>query len=184
MNSLLGGQFSSRVNMNLREEKGYTYGARTGFDWRRGAGPFSASAGVQTAVTRESIDEFLKELKGVRGAIPVTGKELEYNKQSVIRRFPAGFETADQISNQLANVVIYGLPDSYFNDYIGKINALTLEDINRVSNKYLDPSKMAIVIVGDRNVIEPKLRQIEGLGTTITYLDTEGNPASVVKSEQ
>ncbi|HZH34780.1 MAG TPA: pitrilysin family protein, partial [Pyrinomonadaceae bacterium] len=105
MNSLLGGQFSSRVNMNLREEKGYTYGARTSFDWRRGAGPFSASAGVQTAVTRESIDEFLKELKGVRGAIPVTGKELEYNKQSVIRRFPAGFETADQISNQLANVV-------------------------------------------------------------------------------
>jgi zinc protease len=175
MNSILGGQFSARVNMNLREDKGYTYGARSGFSFRKGAGPFSASAGVQTAVTKESVNEFIKELNGIRGAIPVTQAELEYNKQSMIRRFPAGFETTNQIAGQLSNVVVYDLPDSYFNDYIAKINAVTLEDINRVSNKYLTPEKMAIVIVGDKKVIEPKLKEINGLGDSIIYLDTDGN---------
>jgi zinc protease len=177
MNSLLGGQFTSRVNMNLREEKGYTYGARTGFDFRKGAGPFSASAGVQTAVTKESVQEFLKELNGVRGAVPVTAKELEYNKQSLIRRYPSGFETVGQIGAQLSGLVIYGLPDTYFNDYISRINAVTVEDVNRVANKYLTPSKMAILVVGDRKVIEPKLREIENI--EINFLDTEGQPLNV-----
>jgi zinc protease len=184
MNSMLGGQFSSRVNMNLREEKGYTYGARTGFEWRRGTGPFTASAGVETAVTKESVAEFLKELRGIRGEIPVTPKELEYNKQSLIRRFPAGFETVDQIAGQLATAVIYNLPDTYFNDYISRINSISVEDVSRVANKYLDPSKMAIVIVGDRKLIEPGLRELQDVGTTVTFLDNEGNPASVAKSEQ
>ncbi len=126
MNSLLGGQFTSRINMNLREDKGYTYGARSGFAFRRGAGPFTASAPVQTAVTAESVIEFLKEINGVRGEIPVTQTELEYNKQSLIRRFPSGFETVDQIASQLGNVVTYDLPETYFNDYITRINAVTL----------------------------------------------------------
>ena len=176
MNSILGGQFSARVNMNLREEKGYTYGARTGWGFRRGAGPFSADADVQTAVTKESVQEFLKELNGIRGAIPVTPQELEYNKQSLIRRFPAGFETVGQVSGQLSNLVVYGLPDSYFNDYIRNIQAVTVEDVNRVANKYLTPDRMAILIVGDRSVVEPRLKEIEGLGSTIRILDPEGNP--------
>ena len=175
MNSLLGGQFTSRINMNLREDKGYTYGARSGFAFRRGAGPFTASAPVQTAVTAESVIEFLKEIKGVRGEIPVTQTELDYNKQSLIRRFPSGFETVDQIASQLGNVVTYDLPETYFNDYITRINAVTLDDINRVANKYLTPDKMAILIVGDRKVIEPKLKEIKGLGNSIVYLDAEGN---------
>jgi zinc protease len=176
MNSILGGQFSARVNMNLREDKGYTYGANTGYSYRRGAGPFQASADVQTAVTKESVQEFLKELNGIRGAIPVTQAELDYNKQSLIRRFPQGFETGGQISNQLANLVVYGLPDSYFNDYITKVQSVTIEDVNRVANKYLTPDQMAILIVGDKAVIEPKLKEIEGVGTSIRFLDTEGNP--------
>ena len=175
MNTLLGGGFTSRINMNLREDKGYTYGARSGFAFRRGAGPFTASAPVQTAVTAESVLEFLKEIKGVRGEIPVTQAELDYNKQSLIRRFPSGFETVDQIASQLGNVVTYDLPDTYFNDYITRINSVTLDDINRVANKYLTPEKMAILIVGDRNVIEPKLKEIKGLGDSIVYLDAEGN---------
>ena len=175
MNSLLGGQFTSRINMNLREDKGYTYGARSGFAFRRGAGPFTASAPVQTAVTAESVIEFLKEINGVRGEIPVTQTELDYNKQSLIRRFPSGFETIDQIASQLGNVVIYDLPDTYFNDYITRINAVSLDDVNRVANKYLTPDKMAILIVGDRKVIEPKLKEIKGLGDSIVYLDADGN---------
>ena len=175
MNSILGGQFSSRVNLNLREEKGYTYGARTGLSYRRGAGPFTASADVQTAVTKESVAEFIKEIKGIRGELPVSQSELEYNKQSLIRAYPRGFETVGQISGQLSNLIVYGLPDSYFNDYISKVNAVTLADVNRVANKYLTPDKLAIVVVGDRKVIEPGLKE---LNYPITLLDTDGNPVS------
>ena len=175
MNTILGGGFTSRINMNLREDKGYTYGARSGFIFRRGAGPFSASGDIQTAVTKEAIVEFMKELNGIRGGRPVTQKELDYNKQSLIRRYPSGFETVGQISGQLANLVTYGLPDSYFNEYISKVNAVTIEDVDRVAKKYLDPSKMAIVIVGDRKVIEPGLKE---LGYSITILDADGKPVS------
>ncbi|HZH34715.1 MAG TPA: insulinase family protein, partial [Pyrinomonadaceae bacterium] len=111
MNDMLGGSFSSRLNMNLREEKGYTYGAGSGFGFRRGAGPFTASAGVQTAVTKESVIEFMRELNGIRGERPITQEELETSKQSLIRGMPQGFETNGQIANQLANLVTYDLPD-------------------------------------------------------------------------
>lgn len=175
MNAILGGGITSRISMNLREDKGYTYGANSGFQFRRGPGPFRAGGDIQTAVTKEAVIEFMKELNGIRGPVPATQAELEYNKQSIIRRFPAGFETVGAISNQLSNLVVYGLPDSYFNDYISKVNAVTLDDVNRVAKKYLDPEKMAIVIVGDRKVIEPGLKEIPGLGTKIRYLDADGN---------
>ncbi len=173
MNSILGGAITSRISMNLREDKGYTYGANSGLQYRRGAGPFRAGGDMQTAVTKESVQELLKEIIGIRGGIPVTEKELDYNKQSTIRRFPSGFESVGGISAQLANLYVYDLPDSYFNDYIAKINSVTLADVNRAANKYIDPSKMAIVIVGDRKVIEPGLKE---LGFPITILDSEGNP--------
>lgn len=175
MNSILGGGGTARLFMNLREDKGYTYGAYSRFTPRRGAGPFSASGEIQTISTKEAVQEFLKEINGIRGARPVTQTELDVNKQSFIRRFPSAFETVGGISNQLAALVVYGLPDSYFNDYIQKIGAVSLADVNRVANKYLDPSKMAIVIVGDRKVIEPGLKE---LGQPISILDTDGNVAT------
>ena len=178
MNTMLGGQFTSRVNMNLRENKGYTYGARTSFDYRRGAGPFAASAGVQTAVTKESVAEFLKELRGIRGEIPITAAELEFSKQAIIRGFPRGFETPQQIANRLADVVAYDLPDNYFNEFITKVRAVTLDDVKRAANRYLDPAKMAILVVGDRQVIEPALRSLADIGTTVTLIDAEGRTAS------
>jgi zinc protease len=174
MNAILGGGITSRISMNLREDKGYTYGANSGFVYRRGAGPFRAGGDIQTSVTKEAVIEFMKELKGIQGEIPVTQRELEYNKQSIIRRFPAGFETNFAISNQLSNLVVYGLPDTYFNDYIAKVNAVTLDDVNRVAKKYLDPDKMAIVIVGDRKVIEPGLKTIPTWGSTLRILDLDG----------
>jgi zinc protease len=172
MNTILGGGFTSRINMNLREDKGYTYGARSGWSFRRGAGPFSAGGDIQTAYTKEAVAEFIKELNDIRGGRPVTQKELDYNKQSLIRRYPAGFETVGAISAQLANLVTYDLPESYFNNYIARVSAITLDDVNRVAKQYLDPAKMAIVIVGDRKVIEPGLKE---LGYGITILDPEGN---------
>jgi zinc protease len=175
MNSILGGGGTARLFQNLREDKGYTYGAYSRFSYRRGAGPFAAYGEIQTVSTKEAVQEFLKELNGIRGGRPISQQELEVNKQSFIRRFPSGFETVGGISNQLANLVTYGLPDSYFNDYISRINAVTIDDVNRVANKYLDPDKMAIVIVGDRKVIEPGLKEI---GRPINILDTEGNPVT------
>ncbi len=184
LNTMLGGQFVSRVNLNLREDKGYTYGARTSFDYRRGAGPFAASAGVFTNVTKESVAEFLKELRGVRGEIPITEKELEFSKQAIIRGFPRGFETPGQLANRLSDVVLHNLPDNYFNSYIQNVRAVTLPDVQRVANRYLDPSRMAILVVGDRKVIEPGLRSMEAVGATITFVDTDGRPvAAKVGSE-
>lgn len=173
MNNILGGGITARISMNLREDKGYTYGANSSFSFRRGPGPFRAGGDMQTAVTKESVAELMKELRGIRGGVPITQKELDYYKQRLIRLFPSGFETVGAISNQLANLVAYDLPDTYFNDYITNVNAVTLADVNRVANRYLDPDKMAIVIVGDRKMIEPGLKE---LGYPITIMDTEGNP--------
>jgi zinc protease len=184
LNSILGGQFVSRVNLNLREDKGYTYGARTVFDYRRGPGPFVASAGVFTNVTKESVAEFLKELKGIRGDLPVTARELEFAKQAIIRGYPRGFETPDQIANRVFDIALYGLPDDYFNRYIQQVRAVTIDDVKRVANRYIDPSKMAILVVGDRKVIEPGLRSLEGVGTTLSFVDTEGRPVAMKPSEE
>ncbi|MEJ7713811.1 MAG: insulinase family protein [Pyrinomonadaceae bacterium] len=174
MNAMLGGQFTSRVNMNLREDKGYTYGARTAFNFRRSAGPFVATAGVQTAVTKEAVLEFLKELRGIRGEIPIRPEELEAAKQSIIRGFPRGFETPAQMADRLADLVLHDLPDDYFSSYISRVRAVTLADVERVAKSHLDPSRMAIVVVGDRKVIEPALRSIDQLGTTLTIVEAEG----------
>jgi zinc protease len=183
LNTMLGGQFVSRVNLNLREDKGYTYGARTGFDYRRGPGPFAASAGVFTNVTKESVAEFLKELRGIRGDIPITERELEFAKQAIIRGYPRGFETPEQIANRLDDLAVYGLSDDYFNRYIANVRAVSLEDVKRVANRHLDPSRMAILVVGDRKAIEPGLRSLEGVGTTITFVDTEGRPVAIQSGE-
>jgi zinc protease len=177
LNTMLGGQFTSRINMNLREDKGYTYGARSSFDFRRGAGPFTAVAPVQTAVTKESLFELMKELRGIRGEIPVTPEELEFSKQAIIRGFPRSFETPGQIGGRLETLVTYGLPDEYFNNYIPNVRAVTLDDITRVAEHYLDPSRMAIVVVGDRRAIEQGLRELEGISDDIVVLDADGRPA-------
>ena len=176
LNQILGAAFVSRVNLNLREAKGYTYGARTAFDYRRGAGPFTASAGVQTAVTKESVVEFLKELRGIRGDIAVTQQELDQAKESLIRGFPRTFETPAQIGARLTDVALYGLPDNYFNTYINGVRAVTTADVMRVANQAIDPSRLAILVVGDRSAIEPGLKSLEGIGTTVTFLDAEGKP--------
>jgi zinc protease len=177
MNTMLGGQFTSRINLNLREDKGFTYGARSLFEFRRGAGPFTASAPVFTDVTGPSVAELMKELRGIRGEIPVTPAELEYAKQAIIRGFPRTFETPAQIADRLETLVTYDLPDTYFNSYIERVQAVTVDDINRVARQYLNPDHMAIVIVGDRQRIEPSLRSLKNVGDHISFVDAEGKPA-------
>jgi zinc protease len=160
INSLLGFGINSRLNANLRESKGYAYSVGSDFVFFKNAGHFVAFGDVQTAVTKEAVFEFMKELKGIQSDIPITAKELENTKQSIIRRFPAGFEGVGQISFQLSNSAIYGLSDSYFNEYIPKIENILLTEANQTAKKYFNPNRMAIVIVGDRKIIEPRLKQL------------------------
>lgn len=174
LNTLLGGQFTSRLNLNLREDKGYTYGARTAFNFRRGAGPFAASASVQRDATAATIIEILRELRGVRGERPVTAEELEYAKAGLTRGFPRAFETPAHIADRLTDLAVYDLPDDYFSDYLDRVRHVTLDDVARVAEIYLQPSQATILVVGDRRAIEESLRTIDGIGETLTLLDAEG----------
>jgi predicted Zn-dependent peptidase len=157
-NTILGGSFSSRLNMNLREEHGYTYGANSTFDMRAQPGPFSAAAGVQTDKTSESLSEFFKELNGIQE--PVPADEQSRAKNYVALRFPGGFETTGDISRRLEEVLTYRLPDDYFSRYVPSIQAVTSADVQRVARTYIQPDKLAVLVVGDRKVIEPGIRAL------------------------
>ena len=124
MNALLGGQFVSRVNLKLREEKGYTYGARTGFDWRRGLSPFVLQASVHTASTADAIADSLAEIDGLRDSRPPTHDELVLAKASLTRGYPRNFETAQQVARSVAQLALYDLPDTYFAEFVPKVNAI------------------------------------------------------------
>jgi predicted Zn-dependent peptidase len=162
MNSVLGGQFVSRVNLKLREDKGFTYGARTGFDWRRGRAPFSLYASVQTAASAEAVQDALAELEGIRGSRPVTPTELTMAKASLTRGYPRNFETAGQVARGVAQLALYGLPDTYFQEFVPKVNAVTSDDVTRVAHTYLDPSRLTTLVVGDHAAVVDSLSRLLG----------------------
>jgi zinc protease len=158
LNTVLGGSFTSRLNQNLREEHGYAYGARSAFDMRRSAGPFTASAGVQTDKTSESLTEFFNELAAIRE--PVGSDELAKAKNYLALGFPGDFETLGDLAARLEELVIYGLPDDYYAAYTAKILAVTSADVQRAAAAHIQPDKLAVVVVGDRREIEAKIRAL------------------------
>jgi predicted Zn-dependent peptidase len=160
LNMVLGGQFVSRVNMNLREEKGYTYGARTAFDFRRGPGPFVLQVSVQTDVTADALREALAELAAIRSDRPVTEAELMTARAALTRGYPRNFETADQIARGAAQLALYDLPDDYFSQFGPRIAAVDVAAATRVAQKYLDPARMLTVVVGDRDRITAPLASL------------------------
>ena len=161
MNAVLGGQFVSRINLKLREEKGYTYGARTGFDWHRGLAPFSMQASVHTAATADAIRDSLNELDAIRGSRPATETELTLAKASLTRGYPRNFETAQQVARGVAQLMLYDLPDTYFEEFVPRTNAVTAADVTRVAAQYLDPGKVTTLIVGDHAAINESLRALD-----------------------
>ncbi|HLF19212.1 MAG TPA: pitrilysin family protein [Bacteroidota bacterium] len=171
MNTILGGGFSSRLNWNLREQKGYTYGTGSGFQFRKGAGPFSTSGGFRTNVTDSSVMETLKEIKRLRDE-EVSETDLRFAKDFLTRSVARAFETPGQIAGQLANLVLYGLPDNYFDTYIQNIEKVTADDVKRVAEKHLKPENMLIVAVGDVASIRSGLGKI-GHGSVLVC-DSEG----------
>jgi zinc protease len=161
LNMVLGGQFVSRVNMNLREQKGYTYGARTNFDFRVGPGPFVLYASVQSEVTAEAVREAVAELRAIRGDRPVTRAELELGRAALTRGYPRSFETAEQIGRAAAQIAMYHLPDDYFTTFVPRVLALDEQEITRVAASHIDPARLLTVIVGDREKVGPALQRLE-----------------------
>lgn len=159
LNTLLGGSFTSRLNQNLRETHGYTYGARSAFAMRLGAGPFEASAAVVTAKTDSAVIEFFNELRRIRD-VPVPADELERAKRYVALGLPQQFETSAQVAQRIAQLVVYGLPLDYYNSYVQQIMAVSAADVQRVAREYVRPDRSAVVVVGDQRTIEAGLRAL------------------------
>jgi predicted Zn-dependent peptidase len=168
-NTILGGSFTSRLNMNLREEHGYTYGASSSFDMRAAPGPFLAGANVQTDKTVESLREFFKELDGMRA--PVPADELARARNLEALGFPAAFETTTGMAGNMAELVIYGLPESFFNEYVPKIQAVSAADVERAVKQHLLPERFAIVVVGDLSRIEKPIRDANLGAVRVVTLD-------------
>jgi predicted Zn-dependent peptidase len=150
LDAVLGGQFSSRINQNLREEKGLTYGARTGFGFRRAGGSFCCQTSVDTDRTTEAVVEILREFDEVRGARPVTDDELALAKSALCRGYARNFETAGQVAGAATQLATYGLPDSTFDEFVPRVGAVTAEAVTRAAEAYVRPDESHVVVVGDR----------------------------------
>jgi len=170
MNMVLGGGASSRLFMNLREEKGYTYGAYSSVDSRRLTGVIEATAEVRTAVTGDSLKEFFYELERIRTE-PVPEDELNDAKNYIAGSFPLRVETQEGLTNQIVSQQVFGLPEDYLQTFQNNINAVTAADVQRVAQKYIHPDKLAIVVVGDAGQL---LEQVKAYSENIEIFDAEG----------
>jgi zinc protease len=159
LNTILGGSFTSRLNQNLRETHGYTYGASSQFAMRRMAGPFQAGASVQSAKTDSSLIEFMGELRRIRDeAVPQA--ELDKAKAYITLGLPGNFETTRGAAAEYRDLLAFDLPLDYYDSYIDRINAVTVADVQRVARRYIDLDHLAVVVVGDRSQIESGIRAL------------------------
>ena len=171
LNYIFGGQFSARLNMNLRQDKGYSYGYTSSIDWHTGPSALLAGGGVETAVTKEAVVETLKEFSEIRDARPITQEEFKAARDGILRGLPSQFETQHQTLNQLTRLVVFGLPDDYLRDFAANLEAVSLEGVRRVARERLEDSRLKILVVGDKNVVEPALQE---LNLPIVQVDYEG----------
>ncbi|MGB9664969.1 MAG: M16 family metallopeptidase [Ignavibacteria bacterium] len=173
MNTIFGGAFTSRINMNLREDKHWSYGASSFLMGARGQRPFVVYASVQTDKTKESMIEIKKELEQIRTTKPPTEEELNKNKQNEILALPGSWETMRAVLGSIVSIVKYNLPDDYYQKYPQKLQQLNLDDINRATNRVIQPDKLVWVVVGDRSKIEQGIRELN-IGE-IYFVDSDGN---------
>ncbi len=156
LNTVLGGSFTSRLNANLREDKGYSYGAGSMFSFRPEPGPFMAYSSVQTSVTGPAVMEFMKELRGMLDPVPV--EELERAKNYVALQYPRRFETVGQIASQVSELVAFDLPDQTLAEFVDQVLSVTAEQVSTVAPRVLDPDNLVVTVVGDRTVVESQVR--------------------------
>jgi zinc protease len=159
MNAVLGGLFSSRINLNLREAHGYTYGASSYFDWRRQSGPFVISTAVQSEVTAAAISETLKEIDSMREK-KIGHDELTLATSYLEGVFPIRYETTSAIASALANMVTFGLPENYFDTYRSNIAAVTTSDVLEAARRHVRPDELQIVVVGNPELIRDSIESL------------------------
>jgi zinc protease len=173
MNTILGGSFTSRLNTNLRETHGYSYGAGSGFSFWQVPGPFVANASVQTDVTGPALGEFFNEFNNMLKPLPED--DLVRGKNYEALGFAGNFETNDDLAGALADLVIYQLPDNYFNTYVDKILAVNKKGAEAAAKKYIAPGNVLVVIVGDRSKIEESVNKLKlGTATVLSIEDVLG----------
>ncbi len=172
LNFIFGGQFMARLNSNLRQDKGYSYGYNSMIDWSIGPSMFMVGGGVQTAVTKEALIETLKEFEEIKGSRPVTSEEYSDARDGILRALPGQFETMHQVLQQLTRMVIFGLPDDYFATFEDRLSEVTLDDVHRASDM-LDTDHLSILVVGDGSEIESGISE---LGLSVSKVDYEGRP--------
>ncbi len=160
LNAILGGQFVSRINLNLRQNKGYTYGAHTMFEFRKGRGPFVLQTSVQTSATADSIREAMGEILAIRADRPATVDELDLARAALTRGYPRSFETPAQIARSLAQLVLYDLPDTTFEEFVPAVRAVDGAEVSRVALQHIDPDRLAVVVVGDRERVGADLASL------------------------
>jgi len=158
MNTLLGGSFTSRLNQNLREKHGYTYGASSRFMFRPAPGSFIASSSVQTEVTDKALTEFFNELNGIRE--PLTDADLNRARNLVALSYPGNFQSVSEIAGQLEEMVSYNLPSNYFGEFVSKILNVNDKEVNGAAKKYIVPDQMIVVVVGDKAKIEEGIKKL------------------------
>ena len=172
MNAVLGGLFSSRINLNLREVHGYTYGASSYFDWRRHSGPFVISTAVQSEVTAPAISETLREIDAMREK-EIAHEELTLATSYLEGVFPIRYETSAAIASALAGMVTFGLPEDYFDMYRSKISSVTTQDVLDAARKYVRPEELQIVVVGNPEIVRGPVEQLNFGPTLIRYASEE-----------
>jgi zinc protease len=174
MNEMLGVLFQSRLNHNIREVKGYSYGVGSGFAFGRGPGAFRTGGEIVTAKSDSALIEFMKELRDIRGARPPSDEEMAQAKASLVQSLPANFASVNGVNGNIASLYTQGLPEDYFQRFSRAVDAVTKDDVVRVAQKYIDPDHLAIVIVGDKSKIEAPLKATNI--APIVVLDATGNP--------
>src|SRR5688572_5692976 len=152
--------FTSRLNMSLREKHGFTYGVSSTFAMRRAPGPFLVSTAVQTEVTAAAVREIFREIEGIRAA-PVTEGELVDARNYVAGVFPLTLQTTSGVASRLAELVLYGLPHDYFDQYPAQVLAVSAQEVHRVANRYLSPDQAAVVIAGDASRIREEIEALD-----------------------
>lgn len=155
MNTILGGTFVSRINGKLREEKGFTYGARSSFDYRREPGPFTVQTSVQASATTEAVADILTEVRDIGGSRPVTAAEVARAQAALTRSYPRSFETAEQVTRAVAQLALHGLPDDYFDNFVRDVSRVTAAEVTAVARKYAPADDLHVVVVGDRGTLDP-----------------------------
>ena len=175
--------FVSRINLNLREDKGYTYGARTVFDWRVGRGPFSFRSSVQTGATADAIRQVTRELDDIRASRPVTDDELALARAALTRGFPHSFETAAQVARAGTSLALHGLPLDEMSRFVDRVAAVDVDAVSRAARSHLHPDRLLAVVVGSKADVLPSL---QGLGCSVPRRIGRLNPlhtsAVIVKS--